>query len=132
MEEAYVRAETHKGITSIEFYHPQSNSLPAKILNELAKKIQRYGDDPDTKIIILRSGGHKTFCAGASFDELIAITNEKQGLEFFSGFAHVINAMRECHKFIIGRIQGKCVGGGVGVAAACGGGAVRARRGAHL
>jgi methylglutaconyl-CoA hydratase len=119
MEEAYVRAETHKGITSIEFYHPQSNSLPAKILNELAKKIQRYGDDPDTKIIILRSGGHKTFCAGASFDELIAITNEKQGLEFFSGFAHVINAMRECHKFIIGRIQGKCVGGGVGVAAAC-------------
>jgi len=119
MEEAYVRVETHKGITSIEFYHPQSNSLPAKILNELAKKIQRYGDDPDTKVIILRSGGHKTFCAGASFDELIAITTEKQGLEFFSGFAHVINAIRECHKFIIGRIQGKCVGGGVGVAAAC-------------
>lgn len=119
MEEAYVKAETHKGITSIEFYHPQSNSLPAKILNELVKKIHRYGDDPDTKVIVLRSGGHKAFCAGASFDELIAITNEKQGLEFFSGFAHVINAMRECHKFIIGRIQGRCVGGGVGLVAAC-------------
>ena len=118
MEEAYVRSETHKGITSIEFYHPQSNSLPGKILAELAKKIHRYGDDPDTKVIILRSGGYKTFCAGASFDELVTITNEKQGLEFFSGFAHVINAMRECHKFIIARIQGKCVGGGVGIAAA--------------
>ena len=119
MEEAYVRTETHKGITLIEFYHPQSNSLPAKILNELAKKIHRYGDDPDTKVIVLKSGGHKAFCAGASFDELVAITNEKQGLEFFSGFAQVINAMRECHKFIIGRVQGKCVGGGVGLVAAC-------------
>ena len=119
MEEAYVRVEIHKGVTIIEFYHPQSNSLPGKLLNELAKKIQRYGDDPDTKVIILRSGGHKAFCAGASFDELTAISTERQGLEFFSGFAHVINAMRECHKFIIGRIQGKCVGGGVGIAAAC-------------
>lgn len=119
MAEAFVKSETHKGITAIEFFHPQSNSLPRTMLEELTKKIQRYGDDAETKVIVLRSGGDKTFCAGASFDELAAITNEKEGLKFFSGFAHVINAMRECHKFIIGRIQGKCVGGGVGIAAAC-------------
>jgi methylglutaconyl-CoA hydratase len=119
MMEAYVKSETHKGITSIEFFHPQSNSLPGHLLEELAKKIHRVGDDPETKVIVLRSGGEKAFCAGASFDELVAIKDEKEGLKFFSGFAHVINAMRECHKFIIGRIQGKCVGGGVGVAAAC-------------
>lgn len=119
MSEAYVKSETHKGITSIEFYHPQSNSLPGNILEDLAKRIHRYAIDPETKLIILRSGGEKSFCAGASFDELVAITNEKDGLKFFSGFAHVINSMRECHKFIIGRIQGKCVGGGVGIAAAC-------------
>jgi methylglutaconyl-CoA hydratase len=119
MLEAYVKSETHKGITSIEFYHPQSNSLPATLLEDLAKRIHRYAIDPETKLIILRSGGEKSFCAGASFDELVAITNEKDGLKFFSGFAHVINSMRECNKFIIGRIQGKCVGGGVGIAAAC-------------
>jgi methylglutaconyl-CoA hydratase len=88
-------------------------------LEDLAKRIHRYAIDPETKVIILRSGGEKSFCAGASFDELLAITNEKDGLKFFSGFAHVINSMRECNKFLIGRIQGKCVGGGVGLAAAC-------------
>ena len=113
----YVRSETHKGITTIEFFHPQSNSLPAKILHDLSVAIKHSGEDPDTLVIILRSAGEKAFCAGASFDELVAIKNEKEGLAFFSGFAHVINAMRLCPKFIVGRIHGKCVGGGVGLAA---------------
>ena len=113
----YVKRETHKGITSIEFFHPQSNSLPGKILHDLSVAIKHAGQDPATIVIILRSAGEKAFCAGASFDELMAIKNEKEGLEFFSGFAHVINAMRLCPKFIIGRIHGKCAGGGVGLAA---------------
>lgn len=117
MTEAYVRSSTHTGITSIEFFHPQSNSLPGKLLHDLAAAITHAGEDPNTKVIILRSAGEKTFCAGASFDELVAIQNEKEGLQFFSGFAQVINAMRLCPKFIIGRIQGKCVGGAVGLAA---------------
>lgn len=118
MTEAYVKSELHQGIKTIEFFHPQSNSLPGKILYELARAITHAGEDPDSIVIVLRSAGEKTFCAGASFDELIAITNEEEGLRFFSGFAHVINAMRTCPKMIIGRIQGKCVGGGVGLAAA--------------
>jgi methylglutaconyl-CoA hydratase len=118
METAYVKAETHQGITTIEFFHPQSNSLPSKILAELAREIHFAGTHDDTKVIIIKSTGDKTFCSGASFDELAAIKNEAAGLEFFSGFANVINAMRKCPKFIIGRIQGKCVGGGVGLAAA--------------
>jgi len=117
MSQGYVKSETHKGITTIEFFHPQSNSLPAKILHDLASAIQHAGEDPDTKVIILRSAGEKAFCAGASFDELVAIKNEKEGLAFFSGFAQVINTMRICPKFIIGRIHGKCVGGGVGLVA---------------
>lgn len=118
MADPYVRSATQQGITSIEFFHPQSNSLPAKILGELAAAIQHAGVDPGTQVIILRSAGDKAFCAGASFDELTTIQNEEEGLKFFSGFAQVINAMRTCPKLIIGRIQGKCVGGGVGMAAA--------------
>lgn len=114
----YVKTETHQGITTIEFFHPQSNSLPGKILEDLAHEIHFAGTHKETKVIILKSAGDKTFCAGALFDELITITNDAGGLKFFSGFAHVINAMRKCPKFIIGRIQGKCVGGGVGLAAA--------------
>jgi methylglutaconyl-CoA hydratase len=114
----YVSVETHKGITTIEFFHPQSNSLPHRILESLANEIHDAGTDADTKVIILRSAGDKAFCAGASFNELTRIENQKQGFGFFSGFANVINAMRRCPKFIIGRIHGKCVGGGVGLAAA--------------
>lgn len=115
--EAYVTSHVEHGINTIEFFHPQSNSLPGKILEQLAHEIHFAGTHADTKVIVLRSGGDGAFCAGASFDELIAIQTEAEGLKFFSGFAHVINAMRKCPKFIIGRIQGKCVGGGVGLAA---------------
>lgn len=118
IKEGYVKTETHKEITTIEFFHPKSNSLPNKILEELAKEIHFAGTHNETKVIILKSAGDKAFCAGASFDELLAIKNEIDGLQFFNGFAHVLNAIRKCPKFVIGRIQGKCVGGGVGLAAA--------------
>jgi methylglutaconyl-CoA hydratase len=117
-DNGYVQSETHRGITTIEFFHPKSNALPKKILEELALDIHSAGNDAETRVIILRSAGEKAFCAGASFDELVAIKNEEQGFEFFSGFANVINAMRTCSKLIIGRIHGKCAGGGVGLAAA--------------
>jgi methylglutaconyl-CoA hydratase len=113
----YVTTEKHNGITTIEFFHPQSNSLPRHLLKDLANEIHASGIDRDTGVIVLRSGGDKTFCAGASFDELTKIETEEKGYHFFTGFAEVINAMRKCPKLIIGRIQGKCVGGGVGLAA---------------
>ncbi len=116
--EPYVKSEFHNGITTIEFFHPQSNSLPGKILDLLAQAIHGAGNDTATRVIVLRSAGEKIFCAGASFDELIAIQTKEEGLDFFSGFAHIINAIRICPKFVIGRIHGKCVGGGVGLAAA--------------
>lgn len=118
MSSAYVTSHIEHGINTIEFFHPQSNSLPGKILEELAHEIHFAGTHDDTRVIILKSAGDKTFCSGASFDELSSIKNEAEGLKFFSGFANVINAMRRCPKFIIGRIQGKCVGGGVGLASA--------------
>ena len=118
IQNGYVRSETHNGITTVEFHHPQSNSLPSKILQELAQEIHSVAHDDDTRVIVLRSSGEKAFCAGASFDELSAIRNKEEGLQFFSGFANVINAMRKCPKLIIGRIHGKSVGGGVGLVAA--------------
>lgn len=115
----YVQTDLDHGIATIEFYHPASNSLPAQILGDLAKAIDKAGQDERVKVIVLRSAGKGAFCAGASFAELIAIQDEKQGLAFFSGFALVINAIRKAHKFVIGRVQGKAVGGGVGLASAC-------------
>lgn len=107
-----------QGVATIEFSHPLSNSLPGKILAKLANTITSLGEDDTVKIIVIRSAGDRAFCAGASFDELVAIDNLETGKVFFSGFANVINACRTCPKLIIGRVQGKAVGGGVGLAAA--------------
>ena len=104
------------GIATIEFFHPLSNSLPGKVLAQLADAITTTGKREDVAVIILRSAGDRVFCGGASFDELISINDLETGKRFFSGFANVINAMRTCPKLIIGRIQGKAVGGGVGLA----------------
>ena len=115
----YVRTNIDEnGIGTIEFYHPQSNSLPGEILSKIAKTITDASLNKQIKVIVLKSGGNRTFCAGASFDELIKIENIKSGIEFFSGFANVINACRKCTKIIIGRVHGKAVGGGVGLASA--------------
>ncbi len=109
---------SESGIATIEFGHPLSNSLPGKILRKLANTITLVDNNPSVKVIILKSIGSKAFCAGASFDELISINDLEIGKIFFSGFANVINACRKSQKLIIGRIQGKAVGGGVGIAAA--------------
>ncbi|WP_417238866.1 enoyl-CoA hydratase/isomerase family protein [Bizionia sp.] len=114
----YVKQNIVNEVAYIEFFHPAHNSLPGNVLAELAQTITDAGNNKDVKVIVLKSGGDRTFCAGASFEELINIDDAATGKVFFSGFANVINAMRKCPKFIIGRIQGKTVGGGVGLAAA--------------
>src|SRR3954469_4881767 len=118
VKDGYVKTQKEHGITTIEFYHPQSNSLPGKLLETLAQTIHGEGVNPATRVIILRSGGEKGFCSGASLDELATIKTAEEGTEFFSGYAKVINAMRKTPQFIIARIHGKCVGGGLGLAAA--------------
>lgn len=115
---SYVTVTVKNNVGSIEFFHPKKNAMPSSLLLQLQNAIEQAEANNDIKVIVLKSGGDRTFCAGASFNELITIDDETAGKQFFLGFANVINAMRTCSKLIIGRIQGKVVGGGVGIAAA--------------
>ncbi|MCA0238822.1 MAG: enoyl-CoA hydratase/isomerase family protein [Bacteroidetes bacterium] len=118
-QQGYVRSElTPEGALHITFFHPNHNSLPSRLLAELTAAFEAAGKNADAKIVVLRSAEYKTFCAGASFDELMAINDFETGKTFFSGFGNVINAMRKCPKIVVGRIHGKSVGGGVGLSAA--------------
>ncbi len=112
-----ISLDISNGLATIEFYHPLSNSLPGRLLARLADTIRACGENDEVILILLRSAGERSFCAGASFDELVAIEDMATGVKFFSGFANVINAMRQCPKLIIGRVHGKAVGGAVGLAA---------------
>ncbi len=117
--EAFVKTELSlEGVATITFFHPAQNSLPSSILADLARAIRAASDEPNARVIVLQSGGERTFCAGASFDELSTLQTPEAGKQFFSGFASVINAIRESSLLVLGRVQGKVVGGGVGLAAA--------------
>lgn len=116
--EAYVKLSKEEGLGVVEFFHPASNSLPGAILQNIADSIIELGNDEEVKVILLKSGGDRAFCAGASFDELVAINDASTGLAFFTGFSKVINAIRTVPKFVIARVQGRVVGGGVGIVAA--------------
>jgi len=117
MNNPYVTLHIENQVGYIEFFHPSHNALPSDLLHKLIQTITDAGSDNAIRVIVLKSGGDRTFCAGASFQELINVNDEASGKAFFSGFANVINAMRKCPKFIIGSVQGKAVGGGVGLAA---------------
>ena len=106
-------------IATLEFGHPASNALPYELLESLTKELILLSHDSVISVIILKSSGTGAFCAGASFDELLAVSNQDEATQFFSGFANLLNAMRKCSKIIVGRIHGKSVGGGVGIVAAC-------------
>ncbi|MDF4220351.1 enoyl-CoA hydratase/isomerase family protein [Maribacter huludaoensis] len=106
-------------VAHVEFGHPASNSFVSELLERLTDTINELSENDGISVILLKSEGEKAFCAGASFDELLEVSNLEEGKAFFSGFAHVINAMRKCKKVIVGRVHGKTVGGGVGLAAAC-------------
>lgn len=106
-------------IAIVEFGHPNANSFPLELLQRLAKEIDLLSENENVSIILLKSEGDKAFCAGASFDELLAIENQTQGTQFFNGFANLFLAIRRCKKMVVGRVQGKTVGGGVGLIAAC-------------
>ncbi|WP_413999552.1 enoyl-CoA hydratase/isomerase family protein [Flavobacterium sp. W1B] len=106
-------------IATLQFEHPASNSFPRQLLDLLTAELNNLSENQNVSLIVLKSGGSGAFCAGASFDELLAVTNLEEGKYFFSGFAHLINAMRNCKKIIVGRVHGKTVGGGVGIASAC-------------
>ena len=109
----------NNAVATVQFGHPASNSFPRELLDRLSAEINALSLNKTVSVIVLQSEGSKVFCSGASFDELLAVKNEEQGAEFFSGFAHLLNAMRNCSKLIIGRVQGKAVGGGVGIISAC-------------
>lgn len=114
-----LKTSIDQGIATVSFGHPASNSFPSSQLQLLTEEFAALSKNDMVHLIILKSEGDGAFCAGASFDELLAVSNLEQGAKFFSGFANVINAMRNCSKLIVGRIHGKAVGGGVGLAAAC-------------
>ena len=116
--EGSVHLEKNNNFGRICFSHPKGNSLPTALLKKLIDSFQTANEDPEIRVIILESKGN-AFCAGASLNELKKVKNIEQGTDFFMGFAHFLNCLRKMSKFVLARVHGKVVGGGVGLVSAC-------------
>lgn len=116
--EGTVQASVADGVGTVEFSHPKGNSLPAKLLDDLAGAITKLGNDAAARVIVLRSAGTGAFCAGASFDEFVTLADAEAGKRFFSGFSRVVLAMVRAPKFVLTRVHGRAAGGALGVIAA--------------
>ncbi len=117
--EGFVKSEIINSVGIITFFHPKGNSLPGYLLAQMKEAIEKLTENENSKVILLKSEGDKTFCGGASFDELINLKDFDSAKNFFSGFGRVINAIRKANKFVVARVQGKVVGGGLGLVSAC-------------
>lgn len=114
-----IELKIKEGIGEICFSHEKANSLPGKLLDQLEKSIRDLGKNKKIKIILIKSEGTGAFCAGASFEEFKQLAKQKDAEKYFSGFAKVILAIKNTEKIVVARVQGKAVGGGVGLIAAC-------------
>lgn len=113
-----VQLEKNKKIGRIKFFHPKGNSLPSNLLDELVQAFEKSEKDPDIRVIVLESKGN-SFCAGASLKELKKLKNIDETTSFFMGFADLLNTIRKMSKFVLAKVHGKVVGGGVGLVAVC-------------
>ena len=121
--EAYVKSELHKEVTTIEFFHPQSNSLPGKILDQLAQAIHGAGNDKYTKVIILKSAGEKAFCAGGDIRDLYHTMRENPNTyqlyveDFFNKEYSLDYLIHTFEKPVLVWGNGIVMGGGLGLMA---------------
>lgn len=112
--QAFINTKIEEKIAEVTFHHPQSNSFPSSQLVELSQTFEHLSKEEDVNVILLKSKG-KTFCAGASFDELLQIKSLEESQKFFNSFGQLLNSMKNCSKTIVCSVQGKAVGGGVGI-----------------
>lgn len=113
-----VHTQIENSIAKIQFYNPASNACDPSMLAQMVHAFNTLSANSQVKVILLSSKGNKAFCAGASITHLSELKDMKAATDFFSGFGRLILSMKNCNKIIVTSVQGKAVGGGVGIIAA--------------
>ncbi|WP_431929474.1 enoyl-CoA hydratase family protein [Nonomuraea jabiensis] len=93
---------------------PPVNALTVRGWEELAGAVRRAGDDPETRVVVLRAEG-RGFNAGVDIKEL----RDAEGYEALVGVNRAcyaaFAAVYECAVPVIAAVHGHCLGGGVGL-----------------
>jgi methylglutaconyl-CoA hydratase len=93
------------------------NALSAAVVNGLSAAIRQCSDDPAIRVGVITGAGDKAFCAGADLDPAAAPFSMDPAAARMA-YPDLLRAMIACPKPIVARINGACVAGGAGLAAA--------------
>ena len=96
------------------------NAFNDGVIKELTAAFATLGADPTLRVIVL--GGHgKAFCAGADLSWMRAMADYTwvQNHADAAALAQMLWTIWSCPVPVVGRVQGDCYAGGVGLAAVC-------------
>lgn len=103
--------DARDGVGTITLSEPDNrNALSVTLVESLSEHLAEAVADDAVRAVVLTNAGN-TFCAGA---DLKAAPGSQT-----AGIVPVFEAILDCSKPVVGRIAGHCMGGGVGLAAAC-------------
>jgi len=111
-----VRYAVEGGVATLTMDQPDNrNALTAALLNGLADGLAAACADETVRVVVLANTG-PAFCAGA---DLSAGSGGQAAVAPRAGLADILAAIQDSPKPIVARIAGHCLGGGIGLAAAC-------------
>ncbi|MBC8024275.1 MAG: enoyl-CoA hydratase/isomerase family protein [Burkholderiales bacterium] len=109
------------GVMRVEMARPEVlNAFDEAMIADLEAAFTGAANDAEVRCVVL-SGTGRAFCAGADIEWMKRQSEaaESANLEDARRFADMLHALASCPKPTIARVQGACMGGGVGLVCAC-------------
>ncbi|GAA0618513.1 enoyl-CoA hydratase family protein [Kutzneria viridogrisea] len=102
------------GIVTVTVDYPPVNAVPVRGWFDLAEAVHSAGQDPDTRVVVLRARG-RGFCAGVDIKEIQNGHGHEALIGANRGCAAAFGAVYDCAVPVIAAVHGFCLGGGVGL-----------------
>lgn len=96
------------------------NAVSLEMWDAMPLVLERFGSDPTVRVIVLRGAGEQAFVAGADISQFEQLRSSADAVaEYDATSGRATAALVQAGKPTIAMIHGYCIGGGVGIAAAC-------------
>ncbi|MGO4395266.1 enoyl-CoA hydratase [Variovorax sp. M-6] len=121
MSEGHIRIETAAGVGTLVISHAhKQNAMTLAMWKQLATAVQTLASDRAVRVLVLTGEGNASFVSGADISEF---AQQRSGADAVATYDHAVataqRVLAECAKPTVARIQGICMGGGIGIALAC-------------
>jgi enoyl-CoA hydratase/carnithine racemase len=114
-------AEKQGPIGWLTFNNPaRRNAISIDMWEAMPKALDRFEQDPEVRVIVLKGEGDKAFVSGADVSQYEKQRSSAEGIQYYEEIAgRVTERLQSCDKVIIAMIRGYCLGAGVNIALCC-------------